>query len=165
MRADGIAPDAGHGLPDAVARLGRDGGLVPHHLEAARRLARLFERARLAQRVTMSYDPARIGGAKGRPVQGELADSAAEARHRLGALAEALPAECWGVLADVCGFDKGLQQIEAERGWPRRSAKLVLRIALDQLAAGMGLMPQAHGREHGRQRHWLPERPPMFPEG
>ncbi len=48
------------GLPDAVARLaqaGPDTFLLDHHLEATRHLSRLFERAQLRQRVTMSYDP------------------------------------------------------------------------------------------------------------
>ena len=65
------------GIPEAVGRLAaarRDGApfLLPHHVEAARRLALTFERARLRQRVTMSYDPTRVGGRGGGGVQGEL---------------------------------------------------------------------------------------------
>ena len=57
-------------IPDAVIRLAaarRDqpAFLLPHHVEAARRLALTFEKARLRQRVTMSYDPARVGGRSG----------------------------------------------------------------------------------------------------
>lgn len=153
-------------LPDAVQHLAAHSRgevfLEPHHLEAARRLTRLYERALLRQRVTMSYDPGRVGGNGGRPVQGDLADSAAGARQRLAGLARQLPADCWGVLSDVCGFDKGLQQIETERGWPRRSAKLVLRIGLDQLAGMDGLVAEAQGRQQGPMRAWLPDRLPMF---
>ena len=46
---------------------------------------------------------------------------------------------------DVCCYDKGLQAIETERGWPRRSAKLVLRIGLDHLATHFGLAASAKG--------------------
>lgn len=155
-------PDAAHGnvAPDAVQRLA-GGFLDHHHVEAARRLARVFERARIAQRVTMSYDPARVGASR-RARPGDLSDSAADARKRLGQLASSVPGDCWGVLTDVCGFDKGLQQIELERGWPRRSAKLVLRIGLDHLAGQWGLSPLAMGAERAGARAWLPERPPMF---
>jgi hypothetical protein len=68
------------------------------------------------------------------------------------------------VLTDVCGFDKGLQAIETERNWPRRSAKLVLRIGLDQLAAQFGMEVIARGPDKARLSAWLPERPPMFRE-
>lgn len=150
----------------ATARAGEESFLAPHQVEAGARLARLFERARLSQRVTMSYDPTRIGGGGGRPVQGDLADSAAEARQQLGRLAGRMPPDCWGVLIDVCGFEKGLQQIEMERLWPRRSAKLVLRVGLDQLARIFGLDERAEGRERAATQSWLPERPAMFaPEG
>lgn len=164
-----MMPDMQKGdeTPDAVQRLlarrGNEAGFLgDQHGEAARRLARLMRRAQLSQRVTMSYDASHVGGNRGRPVQGELADSAAEARRLLGALAQRLPGDCWSVLVDVCCFDRGLQDIELSHGWPRRGAKLVLRIALDQLASLWGLGGVAEGRAQGRQRHWLPERPPMF---
>ncbi len=95
--------------------------------------------------------------------QVDIADTAAEARQRLGKLAGRLPADCWGVLIDVCVYDKGLQQIEQERGWPRRSAKLVLRIGLEQLAGLWGLTNVALGLQTVRQTGWLAERARMFP--
>lgn len=139
----------------------RDDFLESHHREAASRLSGLFERANLRQRVTMSYDLARIGKAAGTG-PGDIADSAADARKRLARLAVGMPRDCWGVLVDVCLYDKGLQQIESERSWPRRSAKLVLRIGLDQAATLLGIDDQAVGPDRGGQRAWLPERPPMF---
>ena len=64
---------------------------------------------------------------------------AADARRGLSSIISALPRDCADVVLDVCGLEKGLQVIETERGWPRRSAKLVLRIGLDQLARHLGL--------------------------
>lgn len=159
----------GEGLPEAVGRLAagrRDSApfLLPHHVEAARRLAHVFERSRLRQRVTMSYDPTRTGGrSSGSPVQGELSASTADARKQLADIAAMMPADCWAVLFDICGLDRGLQDVELDRDWPRRGGKLVLRIALSHLAAHYGLQAEARGRDAQRQRHWLPERAPMFP--
>ncbi|MGV8854329.1 MAG: DUF6456 domain-containing protein [Devosia sp.] len=154
---------------DPIARLAAasDGAafLSPHHLLAASRLERLIARARLTSRLTMSYDPARAGERR-QPGNGtaDLADSASHARQQLHRLAEALPDECWGVLFDVCGLGKGLQMVETERRWPRRSAKLVLRIGLSQLASHWGLTSEAVGAEQGRARTWRSERLPIIAE-
>jgi len=154
-------------LPEAILRLAarREGAsfLEPHHLEAAKRLVILFERSQMRQRVTMSYDAVRTGGRGRLSGQSDLADTAADARNRLNGLASLMASDCWSLLTDLCLFEKGLQQIETERDWPRRSAKLVLRIGLDQLCTPFGLSHHANGQERGVVRTWLPERPPMFP--
>ncbi|UXN73482.1 DUF6456 domain-containing protein [Devosia sp. A8/3-2] len=137
--------------------------LAPHHVAAANRLAKLVERSRLSPRVTMSYDASRIGRSGGNGV-GDASDSAADARQRLNKMAALLPADCWGVVFDVCGLGKGLQLIETERRWPRRSAKLVLRIGLEQLAGIMGLSAGAEGPAGGRQTGWLETRLPLIAE-
>jgi hypothetical protein len=137
--------------------------LGPHHVQAAQRLERLIRRAQLAPRLTMSYDPARVGSKSG-GTPGDIADSASHARQRLNRLAAQLPPDCWGVLFDVCGAGKGLQAVETERRWPRRSAKLVLRIGLSQLAAQLGLLEQAAGPEHLSARTWRSERLPIIAE-
>lgn len=153
---------------DIVARLatGRDGTsfLAPHHLAAAERFERLVQRAQLTPRVTMSYSPTNVGG-RGRQGNGveTASDSAADARLKLSRLASTLPADCWGVLFDVCGLGKGLQLVETERRWPRRSAKLVLRIGLEQLAGQFGLAAHASGAGTAT-RHWLEERLPLIVE-
>ena len=95
---------------------------------------------------------------------GDLSDLAADARKAVAEIHQALPAECAGVVLDVCGWLKGLQEVERERGWPRRSAKLVLRIGLEQLAQHYGLGPFAIGKETAPSRGWIGEgaRPEMI---
>lgn len=139
--------------------------LLPHHLLAAARLERLIERARLTPRVTMSYDPASVSGRnRSGNGAGDATDGAADARQKLNHLAASIPGDCWGVVFDICGLGKGLQAIETERRWPRRSAKLVLRIGLEQLASHFGLEPQATGNEQAPTRAWLTERLPIVPD-
>lgn len=132
-----------------------------HHVEVGERIRRLAERAQMVQRTTLSYDPARTAAGT-RQAPGGIADSALDARRILNRLLDTLPRDCAGVVLDVCGMLKGLQTVEAERGWPRRSAKIVLRIGLEQTAMALGLGPAARGRERGRVRGWLEERPMRF---
>ena len=127
-------------------------------VEAGERVGTLFERAQLGPRLTMHYSVAHVVGGRAGGA-GEIGDMAADARQTLARLHTILPRDCADVVLDVCGALKGLQQIEMERGWPRRSAKLVLRIGLDRLAEcwGMGV---AVGPERGRVTGWMAgERP------
>lgn len=142
-----------------LARLASTSGgepafLARHQVEAGERVRRLVERARLNPLLTMSYSAAQVAGGKGAGRAGEISDMAADARKALADMHRALPRDCADVVLDVCGFEKGLQQVEAERGWPRRSAKLVLRIGLDRLAEVWGIGDVAVGRE-GESRAWM----------
>jgi hypothetical protein len=137
----------------AAGRKGEPPFLAPHQVEAGERVRKLVERGRLRPSTTMSYAP-RIGG--GRAGQGaDLSDLALDARRMLDDISRILPRDCAGIVLDVCGLLKGLQEVEQERGWPRRSAKLVLRIGLEQLAQHFGMATEARGPERGRQRVWL----------
>ncbi len=171
LEADAFAAqhrEAGQGAEGAalnlaespLARLATASGSEPaflarHQVEAGERVRRLVERARLNPRLTMSYAAAHVAGGKGAGHAGEISDMAADARKALAGIHRALPRDCAEVVLDVCGFEKGLQQVETERGWPRRSAKLVLRIGLDRLAEVWGIGAVAVGREGGRQRAWM----------
>lgn len=134
--------------------------LARGQVEAGERVRKLFERAQLGPRLTMHYSAAQVAGGRAGGA-GEIGDMAADARQTLARLHTILPRDCADVVLDVCGALKGLQQIETERGWPRRSAKLVLRIGLDRLAEcwGMGV---AVGPERGRVAGWMAGERPGF---
>lgn len=164
--ADGTIRNLAESPLSRLAAPSGDAGpfLAPHHVEAGERVRKLVERARLQPRLTMSYAATNTAGKRGRGSPGaEIGDMAADARKALAEIHRQLPRDCAEVVLDVCGLEKGLQLVETERGWPRRSAKLVLRIGLDRLAEQMGLAETAQGPESRRRRTWMDgERPAMF---
>lgn len=121
--------------------------LSADHILAAHRLERLIERAMLMPKITRDYRDLSmsLGQSKGSG-QHDISDMAADARKELARLYQQLPPDCMSALMDICGFGKGLQEIEATRNWPRRSAKLVVKIGLDQLGAiwGIGELASPH---------------------
>ena len=144
----------------ALARAGARGGapwLAAHAASAADRLRRDFETGRLQPRVTANWSASVSDGRRSGDNSGlaDLTDAALGARLRFERAVRAVGPELSGVLVDVCCFLKGLQTVERERQWPARSAKLVLRLALERLAGHYGLAPAATGRSGSRKvHHW-----------
>lgn len=138
-------PDLGHLTINAresplaaLARIkARDGTLFldPCHVDAGERLRADFTRGQMLPSLGQRWEPERPGSQPGAPGgAAEMTEAALSARLRVErALAEAGP-ELSGVLVDVCCFLKGLAEVERERQWPARSAKLMLRTALGALA-------------------------------
>ncbi|GHE57330.1 hypothetical protein GCM10019059_15940 [Camelimonas fluminis] len=119
---------------------------------AGERLRADMTRAQMTPRVTASWETPVSAGNGGRLRQ-EPGDMAMAARQRVSRALAAAGDEFAGVLVDVCGFLKGLEQVEKERAWPARSGKLILRMALARLAAHYGLAA-ARGPERASTRAW-----------
>lgn len=125
-------------LAQLARRKGKDGRpfLTGGEYEAGERLRFDYTRGRIMPRLGANWSASVASGKRSGAGGGaaELTDAALAARQRVdNAFADVGP-ELSGVLVDVCCFLKGLEQIEAERGWPVRSAKIVLKAALSALA-------------------------------
>ncbi|MBL8589246.1 MAG: ATPase [Methylobacteriaceae bacterium] len=136
-------------------RRDRDGRpfLDPAALEAGERLRRDLTFAQMLPRVTANWSSAVASGRRAEGAADAL-DVAVAARQRVTQALAAAGGDLAGVLIDVCGFLKGLETIESERGWPARSGKVVLRIALARLAAHYGLASEARGPARAPLRGW-----------
>ena len=138
-------------------RKGRDGRAMisPNQFIAGEKLRADFTRGHLSPRVTSDWSAPTgrsrtfAGGA------GEMTDLVIASRQRVRLAIEACGPEFSGLLLDVCCFLRGLEEVEHARGWPLRSAKIVLQLALDRLARHYGLRDEASGDANARVRAWL----------
>ncbi|MBY6128286.1 hypothetical protein KUW15_06125 [Qipengyuania aquimaris] len=108
------------------------GHLDDRQFDAGERLRADFERAQIAPSITMRWDPVRVDGGGSDGLTPSERQLAAKARFD-GAMAEAgngLKDVLWRV-ACAC---EGLPDAEKALGWPARSGKLVLKLALERVA-------------------------------
>jgi hypothetical protein len=140
-------------------RKGRDGHsmISPHQFIAGEKLRADFTRGNLAPRMTANWGAPTGGRPRGSGSSpGEMTDMMMTARQRVGQAMEACGPEFSGILMDVCCFLRGLEDVERERGWPARSAKIVLQLGLERLARHYGFAAEARGPA-AKVRVWLAE--------
>jgi hypothetical protein len=153
MMPDGMRDVTINELESPIVRLRMHGHLTPVQFEAGERLRQDFTLAGLMPRLCADLtapisNSAR--GAKSAPMTEKLI--AARQRFRL-AMASVGPGLS-DLLFDVCCHLKGLEIVEATNAWPVRSAKVVLQIALDRLAAHYGIATRS---TKNRTRVWRAE--------
>ena len=127
--------------------------------DAGERLRADLWRAQMTPRVTASWSgiPQSRGDRRSAPGSGlDMAEGVLAARMRLERAFKAVGAEHFDLLFDVCGHLKGLEQVEREAHWPRRSARHFLERALTALARHYGLLPplDIDAAIKTRLRHW-----------
>jgi len=150
-----LLDDAESPLAWLARRKGKDG--LPFVdaacLEAGERLRRDLTIGAMLPRTTVNWSAAVASSARAQGPS-DFTDTMIAARQRARAALAAAGPDLSGLLIDICGFLKGLETIERERGWPARSGKLVLELALRQLCRHYGLETVARGRAVASLRHW-----------
>ncbi|RKE72541.1 DUF6456 domain-containing protein [Pseudorhodoplanes sinuspersici] len=137
-------------------RKGTDGRplIEPHQLQAGERLRAEFTAAQMMPRTTSNWH-APIAGRRRDGHAGEhMTDHMVAARQRMRHALDAAGPEFSGLLLDVCCFLKKLDEVERERRWPARSAKVVLQLALERLARHFGYQRDATGKAAAAVRTW-----------
>jgi hypothetical protein len=122
-------------------------------LEAGERLRRDFTMAQLEPRMGIDLSAPVISGSRGTTATAALSDIVLAAKQRFARALSTVGPGLSDLLFEVCCHLTGLEAMESANGWPRRSGKVVLQIALDRLAAHYGLsLPR-----RGRLRSWSAE--------
>ena len=149
--------DAESPLAWLARRRGRDGRpmIEPHQLLAGERLRADFTRAHLMPRTTSNWESPLSSSRGGGNSAGAFTETMVASRQRVHQALDAAGPEFSGLLIDVCCFLKGLEDIERERAWPLRSAKVVLQLGLERLARHYGYAAQTTGRKRAELRTWL----------
>jgi len=112
---------------------------------AGERLRRDFELAELSPRVTALWGVENAVSSTGSrrcglPPDGlATAERVLMARTRLDRALKAVGEGLATILLEVCCLERGLEAAERRLGWPSRSGKVVLRLALGRLALHYGL--------------------------
>jgi Domain of unknown function (DUF6456) len=111
--------------------------------------------AQMMPRITSNWSAAISSGRRG-PADdpASASETVLAARQRVRKACDVLGPESSGLVLDICAFLKRLEQVEIERGWPVRSAKLALRLALDRLADHYGLVEKVTGATRQRPQIW-----------
>jgi Domain of unknown function (DUF6456) len=131
-----------------------------HEFNAGEKLRADFTLATMTPRVTSNWSGFLGGGGavrRGPPGHGvEIADHIIAANARVQLALKAVGPELSGILIDVCCHLKGLEALEKAAGWPQRSGKIVLQIALRKLARHYGLVRDGDGTRggHAATQHW-----------
>ncbi len=115
-----------------LAWLHARGHLSERLFDAGEALRADYERARLAASITMRWDPVRVKSTGERGLAPSEKQIAARRRFdgAISAAGKGLEDVLWRV---VCAGES-LPEAEKRLGWPARSGKLVLRIALERVA-------------------------------
>ena len=107
--------------------------------QAGERLRRDFTLAQLSPRLGVDWSAPVVFGHRAQKPE-LLSDTVLAAKQRFAAAMRAVGPGLADILFDVCCHLSGLEESERVRNWPRASAKVVLKIALDRLAQHYGML-------------------------
>lgn len=117
--------------------------LTTEMVTAGERLREDFELAQMGQRVTQNWESFLTAGTRSSYRPNVSGGGSSAARERVSRALADLGHEMGNIVLRVCCYLEGIERAEQHLGWPARSGKLGLRLALIQLA-------RHYERENGR---------------
>lgn len=158
IRRPAIANDTESPLRWLATRKDKTGKpmLEPYQVEAGERLRADYQFAGLTSKVTSSWNPAASANSGGANDAAAHQDNIMAARQRVVRAVAAVGPELAGILVDVCCHLQGLEDAEKNEGWPQRSGKVILQLALTKLARHYGLVSEEKisGSLRRKLTHW-----------
>ncbi|WP_108813011.1 DUF6456 domain-containing protein [Sphingorhabdus sp. Alg231-15] len=111
------------------------GHLTDRQFDGGEKLRADWERANLAPNVTMSWNMVPLtGGSRAAPERLNATEAQIAARQRFDNAIAHLGSDLSDIAWRIICAGEGVPAAEKNLGWPARSGKLVLKIALDRLA-------------------------------
>jgi Domain of unknown function (DUF6456) len=109
---------------------------------AGLRLHADFIASQLSPRITTDWESPGSGGPLSAPRRDLMhqSEKILAAKKRYYAALDAVGPELSRILVEVCCFATGIESAERILGWPRRSGKVVLQLALTSLARAYGII-------------------------
>ena len=121
-----------------LARLKLRGLVDGVQFAAGEKLRRDFTLGQMTPRMGVNWGAPVVSGGRGASADHQ-SDIAVAARQRLNRALAALGPGLSDLAFDICCHLKTLEEAERGRGWAQRAARVVLKIALDRLAAHYGM--------------------------
>lgn len=109
------------------------------HVEAGEKLRQDYEAGHFEGHLTAVYEPVPLAGGRWVGVHMNASERRVMAKAHYDAAMKAMGPGLSDVAFSVCCHQRGLTFTERELGWPSRSAKVILKIALDRLAEHYGM--------------------------
>ncbi|MEO0904902.1 MAG: DUF6456 domain-containing protein [Pseudomonadota bacterium] len=129
--------------------------------EAGEKLRADFTSAQMTQRVTADWSVQLDGNRRNASEGLNVSERALAARQRFYEALDAVGPGLAEPLVDVCCYLSGLEDAERRMGWPQRSGKVVLAIALERLADYYGFNGSTAGRKRSSYTWHAPDAPEM----
>jgi hypothetical protein len=139
-----------------LARLRQRGLIGRVQFAAGEKLRTDFTLAGLSPRLGVDLAAPLLTRTRGKAARANLNDTVLAAKQRFGAAMTAVGPGLSDLLFDVCCHLRGLEDAERAKGWPGRSGRVVLGIALDRLADHYGMRLRGTAKLRG----WMMEEGP-----
>lgn len=132
-----------------LARLKFRGLIDAAQFDAGEKLRADYTLAGLSPRLGIDLAAPLLTRTRGKLARHLLSDTVIAAKQRFTAAMRAVGPGLADLLFDVCCHLRGLEEAEQAKGWPGRSGRVVLNIALDRLADHYGLRVKGSAKLRG----------------